>query len=462
MRSASADADVPRLANLGGSERDFRRWRRILDTGQQPSSASASASERGQDGGCIARDNAGDLARLCVSTTSAYGNPHADSTVAHTLSCLGTLGDDCRATTQDALLLFEAARRGHIPTINRRLREEERKLLIRSGSVFIFDEQRSGIKRWTDGLFWSPSRILQNFLVSVLGRSGSSCSNAQRASSSLDSACGDHRSTVRLTGKEVRPHRPRYRPHRTARFPPLSRPCRKTSRSRHSTCAPSPLGTRSSCRTRRSSRLSHRSRPCSSNRTPRAPMQDLSAEAALPPYPSRRHTAERPRRIRALQHLSQRYPRQRYGPMPPTEGPIRQPRLELGTVTWRKGRKGRTEAPRSHGEEQLGSSPQSRRKPDDNIPLCGEWPLQKDHLDRSARHPPPPHLVLLARGRDGRQAWHAFQASGAGFLDHLPFAAGASQLSRAPADRGRARWRTALRRRAGRGAAVSEHVSRCR
>lgn len=52
-----------------------------------------------------------------------------------------------------------------MPKVTRRLREEERGL-IRSGQVFVFDEQESGIKRWTDGLLWSPSRILWNFLVS--------------------------------------------------------------------------------------------------------------------------------------------------------------------------------------------------------------------------------------------------------------------------------------------------------
>jgi len=37
--------------------------------------------------------------------------------------------------------------------------------MIASGSVFVFDEDESGIKRWTDGFFWSPSRILGNFLL---------------------------------------------------------------------------------------------------------------------------------------------------------------------------------------------------------------------------------------------------------------------------------------------------------
>jgi hypothetical protein len=67
-------------------------------------------------------------------------------------------------TTRDSLLLFEACKRGIIPRISRRLQDKER-YLIRSGSVFCFDEKESGIKRWTDGLVWSPSRISGNFLI---------------------------------------------------------------------------------------------------------------------------------------------------------------------------------------------------------------------------------------------------------------------------------------------------------
>ena len=44
------------------------------------------------------------------------------------------------------------------------MKESERGL-VQSGSVFVFDEHESGIKRWTDGLIWSPSRILGNFLI---------------------------------------------------------------------------------------------------------------------------------------------------------------------------------------------------------------------------------------------------------------------------------------------------------
>ncbi|KAI8380596.1 Gti1/Pac2 family-domain-containing protein [Choanephora cucurbitarum] len=67
-------------------------------------------------------------------------------------------------TTQDVLLIFEGCRRGLIPRVHRRLQEKERRM-IRSGSIFVFDERESGIKRWTDGLVWSPSRILGNFLI---------------------------------------------------------------------------------------------------------------------------------------------------------------------------------------------------------------------------------------------------------------------------------------------------------
>jgi hypothetical protein len=67
-------------------------------------------------------------------------------------------------TTEDALLILEAARRRLIPRVTRRLADRERKL-IQSGSVFVFEEEESGIKRWTDGFLWSPSRILGNFLL---------------------------------------------------------------------------------------------------------------------------------------------------------------------------------------------------------------------------------------------------------------------------------------------------------
>jgi Gti1/Pac2 family transcription factor len=68
-------------------------------------------------------------------------------------------------TTLHALRLIYAARQGVIPRITRRLNDAERKSMIQSGAVFVFGVEESGIKRWTDGLLWSPSRIVGNFLV---------------------------------------------------------------------------------------------------------------------------------------------------------------------------------------------------------------------------------------------------------------------------------------------------------
>lgn len=67
-------------------------------------------------------------------------------------------------TTHDALVLLEACNQQQCDRVTRRLQEKERSE-ITSGSVYVFDENESRIKRWTDGRMWSPSRILGNFLV---------------------------------------------------------------------------------------------------------------------------------------------------------------------------------------------------------------------------------------------------------------------------------------------------------
>lgn len=69
------------------------------------------------------------------------------------------------ASTLDALILFEACLSGHLNHVPRRPHDRERQDLIKSGNVFIYEEHASGIKRWTDGVSWSPSRILGNFLI---------------------------------------------------------------------------------------------------------------------------------------------------------------------------------------------------------------------------------------------------------------------------------------------------------
>lgn len=66
---------------------------------------------------------------------------------------------------KDALLIVQKILDKNLNLVTRRPYEREREGLIKSGNVFVFIEQHSGIKRWTDGVAWSPSRILGKFLV---------------------------------------------------------------------------------------------------------------------------------------------------------------------------------------------------------------------------------------------------------------------------------------------------------
>jgi hypothetical protein len=67
-------------------------------------------------------------------------------------------------TPGDAIILFEACRIGLLHRVQKRLSEKERQS-IQSGSVFVWDESESGIRRWTDGKSWGPSRVSGSFLV---------------------------------------------------------------------------------------------------------------------------------------------------------------------------------------------------------------------------------------------------------------------------------------------------------
>lgn len=69
------------------------------------------------------------------------------------------------SNSMDGLILFEACLSGKLHHVPRRPHDRERSQLIKSGSIFIYEENASGIKRWTDGVAWSPSRILGNFLI---------------------------------------------------------------------------------------------------------------------------------------------------------------------------------------------------------------------------------------------------------------------------------------------------------
>lgn len=68
--------------------------------------------------------------------------------------------------TEDAAILCEAVFMGVIQHIGRRPHDKERAEIIKSGSVFIHEAGCSGVKRWTDGRTWSPSRMHGgNFLI---------------------------------------------------------------------------------------------------------------------------------------------------------------------------------------------------------------------------------------------------------------------------------------------------------
>lgn len=110
-------------------------------------------------------------------------------------------------TTTDALRLIMAARQGIIPRITRRLNDSERRSMIRSGAVFVFCVEESGIKRWTEGLSWSPSRIVGNFLV---------CHSIPlppwlRLTSSLSLRCTAKSASGIPIGAQTRHHYPRER-----------------------------------------------------------------------------------------------------------------------------------------------------------------------------------------------------------------------------------------------------------
>lgn len=67
-------------------------------------------------------------------------------------------------TTEDALLVFEAARKGIVPRVTRRFHKLEKDSILTSGVVVVFTEEESGIKRWTDPYLWSASRVMGNFV----------------------------------------------------------------------------------------------------------------------------------------------------------------------------------------------------------------------------------------------------------------------------------------------------------
>ncbi|RKO99284.1 hypothetical protein CXG81DRAFT_1843, partial [Caulochytrium protostelioides] len=70
-------------------------------------------------------------------------------------------------TTLDALLVVQACCDGALPLMQQRIDDRARRQ-IRSGAIYVFVKaavRGMGIRRWTDGYTWTPSRIEGNFLV---------------------------------------------------------------------------------------------------------------------------------------------------------------------------------------------------------------------------------------------------------------------------------------------------------
>ncbi|KAF4969901.1 hypothetical protein FSARC_2958 [Fusarium sarcochroum] len=67
-------------------------------------------------------------------------------------------------STKDALILFEACISGQLIPVHRRPSRHEFETLTKSGNVFIYKIEGSGIRRWGDLLHWTCSRNSEGFL----------------------------------------------------------------------------------------------------------------------------------------------------------------------------------------------------------------------------------------------------------------------------------------------------------
>ncbi|GAA5958351.1 hypothetical protein JCM21900_000884 [Sporobolomyces salmonicolor] len=69
------------------------------------------------------------------------------------------------SSAQEAHAILEASKLGLLPRVTRRLTDEERICFVRAGAVFVWEEEEAGIRRWTDHIKWSPSRVSGAFLT---------------------------------------------------------------------------------------------------------------------------------------------------------------------------------------------------------------------------------------------------------------------------------------------------------
>lgn len=85
------------------------------------------------------------------------------------------------ATVSDAAILLEACMYGYLPRVFCRPPPISWGTFAQSGYIFIFEEQESRIRRWTDGIPWSPSRVMVGFMLyRELDEARSSRGNSRR------------------------------------------------------------------------------------------------------------------------------------------------------------------------------------------------------------------------------------------------------------------------------------------
>ncbi|KAF1974567.1 hypothetical protein BU23DRAFT_461471 [Bimuria novae-zelandiae CBS 107.79] len=93
-------------------------------------------------------------------------------------------------TTKDAMTIVEAALQGRLGHISRRPHDKERAEMLTSGTVLVYEENASGIRRWTDAVHWSPSRVMNNCLIY---RQLTRALKPEEKRSALNPSCGGKR-----------------------------------------------------------------------------------------------------------------------------------------------------------------------------------------------------------------------------------------------------------------------------
>ncbi|KAF1933376.1 uncharacterized protein M421DRAFT_195495 [Didymella exigua CBS 183.55] len=103
-------------------------------------------------------------------------------------------------TTKDAMTVVEAALQGRLNHISRRPHDKERAEMLTSGTVLVYEENASGIKRWTDAVHWSPSRVMNNCLIY---RQLMRALKPEEKKTALNPSCGTKRKRKETAGTSI-------------------------------------------------------------------------------------------------------------------------------------------------------------------------------------------------------------------------------------------------------------------